>query len=62
MRKNLVEYMRLNSGQYVNYLVDGQNVYAEYLEQLAKNGTWCGEPEIRALCDLLGVNLRVFSV
>ena len=54
--------MRLNSGQYVNYLVNGQNIYAEYLEQLAKNGTWCGEPEIRALCDLLGVNLRVFSV
>ena len=62
MRKNLVEYMRRTSGHYVHYLVNGQNVYAEYLEQLAKNGTWCGEPEIRALCDLLGVNLRVFSV
>jgi len=50
-----------NEHKYKNFFCESGD-YSSYLERLAMDGTWFGELELRALCDLYEVNLYVYFV
>ena len=58
LRQQAVEHIRANMPDYQEY-INGDILH--YLEDMAQNGAWGGEPEIRALAAVLEVRIHVLQ-
>lgn len=58
LRQNAVNFIRDHRQAYANFITGDM---AEYLNEMARNGVWAGENEIRALAEVLRVCIHVMQ-
>ncbi|WP_425381704.1 hypothetical protein [Spiroplasma endosymbiont of Polydrusus pterygomalis] len=56
-RNRVVNFMKKNNKDFTFFI--SENINDEYFEKMNKNGTWGGEPEIKAISDLLKTKIHV---
>ncbi len=59
LRQRMINHMAEHKDDF-NNLPDNESL-SQHLEKLAEHSTWCDEPEIKALSDLLNLPIHVFA-